>query len=101
MTYAAEVDLYNAFLCLRTVEEVESFFQDLFSADEIDRFVKRWQVFSLDAKGLTKAKIQAQMPVSGATISRARRVCKSGTGMVKVILERLAEEESEPWLGEH
>ena len=94
MKHADENQLYKAFLALHTVDEVRDFFKDLFTDDEIARFVKRWQVFSLVYQDKTKAEIQAQMAVSGATISRARRAYRFGTGMVKVILERLAEEEA-------
>ncbi len=93
-TRADEVDLHKAVLALHTLQEVEAFLEDLLSPDEIARLVKRWQVFSLVAEGLTKAEIHTQIGASGATISRARRAYKTGTGIVDTVLGRLAQKEA-------
>ena len=66
--------LYEAFLRLKTPEEVGRFLHDLCTPQEIADFIDRWQVAGLLDKGeLSYRDIHAQTGVSVTTVGRVAR----------------------------
>ena len=86
----AEVEeLFEVFALLRNPKEAQDFLTDLLTPEEIERFAVRWQIMKLSVEGLSRGEIQGRVGASLGTISRARRVVKRGTGMIRILVERL------------
>lgn len=69
-------DLCQAFLEIKTAEEVYNFLKDLCTPAELDALAERWQICqSLDA-GLSYREIHANQRVSLTTIGRVARCLK-------------------------
>lgn len=88
-------DMYRAILQLRTLEECESFFDDLCTVTELKAMEQRYQVAELLEKGLIYNDILEQTGASSATISRVNRSLRYGAGGYAVVFERLAEEKKD------
>ena len=65
--------LLDAILCLQTREELECFFDDLCTIQEINAMVQRFDVALQLDKGLTYSQIAGVTHASTATISRVNR----------------------------
>ena len=85
---AAVEELSEAFALLESTDEIHDFFMDLLTPDEIERFVTRWRVMSLLAKGVSPGQVHEVTGVSRATIGKAHRVVKYGTGMIEKLVGR-------------
>lgn len=85
-----EEQLFEAFLLLQNVEEVKDFLSDLLTRDELRKYAARWHVIRLLlGGGLTHREIREKTGVSRTTISRANQVIKYGTGMSRLLWERM------------
>lgn len=68
------IDLYEAILSLKNVEELSRFFTDLCTPQEIQIFAERWKVCKLLSQGdLSYREIHALTGASLATIGRVAR----------------------------
>lgn len=86
-------NLVAALLTLKNEKEGMQFLKDIFSEQDLERIPKRWQVIRLLLDGHTHRSIRKMTGASLYMISRANRaVVKGGTGIVKVVWERLDEE---------
>jgi TrpR-related protein YerC/YecD len=71
-------ELFEAFLLLKTKEEVERFMRDLCTPQEIVALAERWRVCKLLEKGdLSYRDIHQQTGASLATITRVARFLKN------------------------
>ncbi len=85
-----EKELFNAFLKLRTEEEVAAFCRDLMTIAEIKEFTKRWQVARLlDKKELSYIEIADQIKTSTATVTRVNQWLEHGMNGYKTVLKRM------------
>lgn len=67
-------DLYDALLLLKSTDELDCFFKDLCTPQEIKALAERWRVCKLLSKGeLSYREINSQTGVSLATIGRVAR----------------------------
>jgi TrpR-related protein YerC/YecD len=82
-------ELFEAFTLLRNTGEVQDFLTDLMTPSEIESLAVRWQNMKLLMEGFSRKEIQAKTGASLTTISRCRRVVIHGTGMIRVLMERL------------
>lgn len=80
--------LVSAFLSLKTPEECEAFFEDLFSPAEIRSITQRMEVAKLLANGETFTEIEKLTGASSATIARISRCLTHGSGY-KTVLSRI------------
>jgi len=85
-----EVELYKAFLALKSVEECASFLHDLCTPSELNAMGERWRVATLlDQQQLSYREIHAKTGVSLATISRvARFLSQEAYQGYRLILDR-------------
>ena len=81
--------LLDAFLTLKSREEVHDFLSDLLSERELERLQNRWLALELLAEGLSQTEVNKRTGLSRVTVGRAARVLRRGTGMVWTILGRL------------
>ena len=87
--------LLEAILALKTKEELEHFFEDLCTIQEINSLVQRFDVALQLDHGLTYAQIANITHASTATISRVNRSLVYGAEGYKLAIERMRKEEKE------
>lgn len=83
-------DLFNAVLCLETVDECRLFFKDLCTIPELKALSQRFQVAKLLTENHVYSDIVAETGASTATISRVNRsISYDGSGGYSVVFDRL------------
>ena len=87
--------LLDAILCLKTKEELECFFDDLCTIQEINSLAQRFEVALHLDQGLTYAQIAQATHASTATISRVNRSLVYGADGYKIAIERMREKGEE------
>lgn len=81
-------NLCEAFLALKTVEEMYNFLEDVGTIGEIKALAQRLEVARLLSEGKTYPQIAQRTGASTATISRVRKFLDYGANGYKVALER-------------
>ena len=83
-------ELFEAVLCLETVEECRAFFKDLCTVPELKALSQRYQVAKLLTENHVYSDIVAQTWASTATISRVNRsISYDGSGGYSIVFDRL------------
>jgi TrpR-related protein YerC/YecD len=85
------VEMYEAILTLKTVDECMRFFDDLCSVTELRAMEQRYQVAVLLSQGHIYNSILEQTGASSATISRVNRSLMYGADGYEIVFKRLAE----------
>ena len=80
--------LYQAFLTLRSPEEVRQFLLDLCTPAEVEAIVDRWWTASLLNEGRSYREISEVTGVSVTTIGRVARFMTMGEGGYRLALRR-------------
>ena len=83
------LELYEAILLLKTLDECVRFFDDLCSVTELRAIEQRFEVARLLSKGNIYSTILEQTGASSATISRVNRSLQYGVNGYQPIFERL------------
>ena len=78
-------ELYNVILKLKTVEDCEKLFNDLFTYTEIQSMEQRIVAAKLLLQGETYEQIIGKTNISSATLSRVNRCIKYGEGYKKFL----------------
>lgn len=86
---AAEDELFNAVLQLRTLDECRAFFLDLCTPAELQAMKDRWVVAELLADGLTYRQIRDRTGVSVTTVGRVARCLAEEPAGYAAVLKRL------------
>lgn len=86
-------DLYNAILCLETVEECYDFFEDLCTVLELKSLSQRLQVAKMLTEKHVYSDIVAETGASTATISRVNRSINYGCDGYALVFERMKNKE--------
>ena len=86
-------DLYNAILCLETVEECYDFFEDLCTVLELKSLSQRLQVAKMLTEKHVYSDIVAETGASTATISRVNRSMNYGCDGYALVFGRMKEKE--------
>jgi TrpR-related protein YerC/YecD len=81
--------LFNAFLVLKTTDEVASFCRDLMTEPEINEFASRLEVAKLLNDGKTQRQVSTDSGVSIATVTRVNQWLRRGMDGYITVLERL------------
>ena len=87
------MELYEAMLTLKTVDECVRFFDDLCSVTELRAIEQRYQVAKLLSEGHIYNTILEQTGASSATISRVNRSLMYGAGAYEIVFDRLREKQ--------
>lgn len=85
--------LAEAFLSLRTSDEVQRFLRDLCTLPELEALAHRWRTVQLLEQGMPYVEIAGRVPTSTATVTRVAQWLRHGTGGYRTALDRLAERE--------
>ncbi len=90
MTKKSEnLKLYNAILTLKTPEECEAFFKDIFTFQEVESIAQRLEVACYLTEGKSYVDINKLTGASTATICRVSKALNYGDGGYKTVIERL------------
>ena len=89
------MQMYEAFLTLETVDECARFLSDLCSVTELRAIEQRYQVARMLSDGHIYNTILEETGVSSATISRVNRSLQYGADGYSVVFKRLDEAEAE------
>lgn len=81
--------LFGAILKLKHVDEMQKFFRDLLTENEIEEFGQRWKVARMLAEGTIYTTIERETGMSSTTIARVHKWLKKGEGGYRLVLERL------------
>ena len=87
------MDMYEAVLTLKTVDECIKFFDDLCSVTELKAMEQRFQVAALLNEGHIYNTILEKTGASSATISRVNRSLLYGADGYEIVFKRLEEKE--------
>ena len=88
-------NLARAILSLRSEEDCYRLFEDLFTIREIQDLGQRLEVARLLQSQSTYTEIVEKTGVSTATIGRVNRALNYGAGGYQLVLEKMAEKETE------
>ena len=89
LTSAESEALFQAILCLTSVEECYAFFEDILTTAELHSIAQRWQVARLLDQGQTYDDVARSTGASSTTISRVNRSLRFGADGYRLILDRL------------
>lgn len=81
--------LFNAFLQLKTADEVARFCRDLMTEPEIIEFADRWLVAQELDMGKSQRKVSADTGVSIATVTRVNQWLRRGMDGYRLVIDRL------------
>ena len=81
--------LVQAFLSLRTRDEVRAYLRDLLTEAEIDDFAKRFETARLLSLKTSYPSIQKSTGFSTTTIARVSKWLQTGKGGYSLVLNRL------------
>ena len=95
MTHEDTARLLDAILSLKTREELQRFFEDLCTIQEINSMAQRYEVAQYLDQGLTYAQIAEITHASTATISRVNRSLVYGAEGYHLALQRAKQQTEE------
>lgn len=84
--------LYQAILGLKEESELERFFADLCTPQELETLAERWEVARLLDRDIPYRQIYEDTGVSTATVTRVAKALRSGSGY-RLVLDRLDRQE--------
>ncbi len=82
-------ELFKAILNLKTVEELENFFRDLCTLEEIKAMEKRWQIAKMVYQDKPYRDIAEELEVSSTTVSRVAQWLHHGNGGYMSVLRKV------------
>ena len=81
-------DVIEAFLAMRTPDELKRFLRDLCTLSELEALAHRWQTARLVDEGVAYHEIAHRVPTSTATVTRVAQWLRHGAGGYRLALER-------------
>ena len=81
-------ELADAFLTLRSNDEVRWFLRDLCTRGELEALAHRWQIVGLLQEGVPYLEIAERVHTSTATVTRVAQWLRHGAGGYQLALER-------------
>ncbi len=88
-------DLFEAILCLETVDECYKFFEDLCTVLELKSISQRLQVAKMLSSHHVYSDIVRETGASTATISRVSRSLNFGSDGYEIVFSRLKDKKNE------
>ena len=86
--HVARLELASALASLRKPNDVERFFEDVFTKAETRDIPLRWRIFQLLDEGVPQRAIGERLGVSLCKITRGSRFLKDPESVVRKILEQ-------------
>lgn len=84
---ALEPELLNIILNINSSDELNAFFEDLFTPAEIEDITLRWKLLKALHKGTTQRKIAEQYKISLCKITRGSRILKKRDSIILKLLD--------------
>jgi TrpR-related protein YerC/YecD len=81
-------ELADAFVALRSRDEVRRFLRDVCTRSELEALAHRWQIVRLLEEGLPYLEIAERVHTSTATVTRVAQWLRHGTGGYRLALAR-------------
>lgn len=81
-------ELYEAFLALESIEEAESFLDDLCTIKELEAMSQRLRAAKMLLQGKTYNEIVEETEISSATLARVSKCVRYGDGGYGRIIEK-------------
>jgi TrpR-related protein YerC/YecD len=81
-------ELADAFLTLRTRDELKRFLRDLCTLGELEALAHRWQIVRLLDEAIPYLEIAGRVHTSTATVTRVAQWLRHGAGGYALALER-------------
>ena len=81
-------ELYEAFLALESIEEAESFLDDLCTIKELEAMSQRLRAAKMLLQGKTYNEIVEETEISSATLARVSKCVRYGDGGYRKIIEK-------------
>lgn len=82
-------ELEQALLAVGSKEECRAFLEDILSPQEYEAISNRWMAMCLLRSGLPQRQIGFELGIGVATVSRAARTLRNGTGAADMLMEKL------------
>jgi TrpR-related protein YerC/YecD len=82
-------ELADAFLALRSRDEVSRFLRDLCTLSEVEAMAHRWQIAKLVDEGVPYLAIAERLGASTTTVTRVAYWLRHGTGGYRYALDRV------------
>jgi len=82
-------NLFTAVLSLKDLKDVEAFFRDLCTIDELKAMTERWEIAQLVDRGLSYREVADKLRVSTTTVSRVAFWLNHGEGGYRAVLDKL------------
>lgn len=84
----SQLELLEAFICLKNKNEAIKFFTDLLTESEIQEFASRFQAAKMLSQKVPYTEIEKQTGLSSTTIARIAKWLKKGKGGYGLVLKR-------------
>ncbi len=81
-------ELLEVVLSIKKMEELEDFFNDIFTPAELDDISLRWKLLKDLHKGMTQRKIAEKYGISLCKITRGSKVLKNKDSVVLKVLDQ-------------
>ena len=78
---------------LKTEKEIEKFFDEIFTKNELDTLSKRWRIMELLAQGNTQRDISSKLNVSLCKVTRGAKILKDDNAITTKFLNKGKENE--------
>lgn len=86
--------LFTAVLCLESIEECYSFFEDACTIQELEAIAQRFEVAHLLSKGKSYSEVNKLTGASTATICRVGKSFNYGNGGYQMVIDRIESEDT-------
>ena len=80
--------LFQAILSINSIEECESFFEDICTMQELEKMAQRLEAAKLLLQGQTYEQVIEKTAISSTTLSRVSRCIRYGNGGYKKIIDK-------------
>lgn len=78
---------------LETEKEIEKFFDEIFTKNELDTFSKRWRIMELLAQGATQRDIASKLNVSLCKVTRGAKILKDKNAITTKFINKGTKDE--------
>ncbi len=85
---SVDQELLKIILSIKNLDELDSFFNDIFTPAELDDISMRWKLLNDLHKGVTQRKIAEKHGISLCKITRGSKILKNADSMVLKVLKR-------------
>ena len=85
---SVDQELLKVILSIKNLDELDSFFNDIFTPAELDDISMRWKLLNDLHKGVTQRKIAEKYGISLCKITRGSKIFKNADSMVLKVLKR-------------